>query len=135
MDVRVQIAVALMREDLRRETSINRLARTVDLSPSRFQHLFKLEVGVSPARHLRQLRFEHARSLLETSLLSVKQVMAEVGIKDKSHFTREFKRAYGVTPTEYRAAHPLSRGASRYESSLDSSIGQQKAESANNFST
>lgn len=103
MDKRVQFAVALMREDFRRGTSTHKLADAVGLSPSRFQHLFKSETGTTPARHLRQLRLEQARRLLETSLLSVKQVMTSVGIWDKSHFTREFKRAYGVTPTEYRA--------------------------------
>lgn len=107
MDLRVQIIVALMRDDLRRERSLDELARRVSLSRSRFQHLFKAETGTSPAHYLRDLRLDRARELLETSLLSIKQVMAGVGISDKSHFVREFKKAYGLTPTQYRAAHPL----------------------------
>jgi AraC-like DNA-binding protein len=31
--------------------------------------------------------------------------MNGVGVEDKSHFAREFKKAYGLTPTAYRAAH------------------------------
>jgi AraC family transcriptional regulator of arabinose operon len=109
MDQRVQIALGLMREDLRRELSADKLAEAVNLSPSRFRHIFKAETRTSPARYLHLLRLEHARELLETSLLSVKQVMSSVGIADRSHFDREFKRAYGLTPVQYRAVHPLIR--------------------------
>lgn len=109
MDIRVQIIIELMQADLRQERSLDQLARRVSLSRSRFQHLFKAETGMSPAHYLKMLRLSHARRLLETSLLSVKQVIASVGILDKSHFGREFKKAYGLTPTEYRAAHPLMR--------------------------
>jgi len=43
-----------------------------------------------------------ASQLLETSFLSIKQVMAEVGYNSKAHFTRSFKRHFQVTPSEYR---------------------------------
>jgi transcriptional regulator GlxA family with amidase domain len=46
-----------------------------------------------------------AKELLERSLLSVKQVMAAVGITDRSHFDREFKKAYGLPPAQYRINH------------------------------
>jgi AraC family transcriptional regulator, arabinose operon regulatory protein len=107
MDQRVQIALALLKEDLRKELSPDDLARAVNLSPSRFRHIFKAEVGTSPRRYLHTLRLEYARELLETSLLSVKQIVACIGINDRSHFDREFKRAYGLSPIRYRAAHPL----------------------------
>ena len=103
MDRRVQAAIELMKADLRRELSPEDLARSTNLSRSRFQHLFKAETGVSPASYLRLLRLERARLLLETSFLTIKQIMLLVGVTDKSHFERRFKKAYGVTPTEYRA--------------------------------
>ena len=58
-----------------------------------------------PAQFLKSLRLKRSKELLETTFLNVKQVMSSVGIKDKSHFTREFKRAYGLTPTQCRVAH------------------------------
>src|SRR5687768_3187080 len=45
---------------------------------------------------------QRARELLETSYLSVKQVMARVGVTDESHFVRDFKKACGLTPARYR---------------------------------
>lgn len=107
MDPRVRIALALMQENIQGAWSPDTLACAVNLSPSRFQHLFKAEVGMAPAHYLRVLRMEQARKLLQTSLLTVKQIMNGVGVEDKSHFAREFKKAYGLTPTAYRAAHLL----------------------------
>jgi AraC-like DNA-binding protein len=49
---------------------------------------------------------EHAKRLLETTFLSVKQVMTEVGATDESHFVRDFKAHYGVSPTRFRLGLP-----------------------------
>jgi transcriptional regulator GlxA family with amidase domain len=78
------------------------LADAVNLSVSRFAHLFRRETGASPARYLRQLRMERARELLDTTFLSVKQVMASVGINDPSHFARAFRSLNGLPPREWR---------------------------------
>jgi transcriptional regulator GlxA family with amidase domain len=45
---------------------------------------------------------ERARSLLETTFLSLKQIMIEVGLRDKSHFVRDFKITYGLPPARFR---------------------------------
>ncbi len=45
---------------------------------------------------------QQARKLLEETFLSVKQIMSAVGLKDESHFTRDFKKAYGLSPVRYR---------------------------------
>lgn len=45
---------------------------------------------------------ERAKHLLETSFLSVKEITHNVGLKDESHFVRDFKAVYGVPPTRYR---------------------------------
>jgi Helix-turn-helix domain len=58
---------------------------------------------MSPIRYLKQLRMEKAKHLLETSFLSVKEITFRVGINDDSHFVRDFKKAYGKAPTQYRA--------------------------------
>jgi len=102
MDYRVRKAIALAEECLHKGWSAAKLAEQVNLSPSRLHQLFKEETGVPPARYLRQLRLRCARELLETTHLSVKQVMAAVGVADASHFVRDFKRSCGLTPARYR---------------------------------
>lgn len=103
MDKRLQIVIALMKKELQRDISLEELAASVNLSLSRLHHLFKAETGTTPAQYLRNLRMEHARELLEFTFMSVKQIMVSVGVRDRSHFEREFKRMYGLTPTRYRA--------------------------------
>lgn len=102
MDERVLKVIALMRGSLHRGWSAAELAGCVNLSPSRLHQLFKDETGTPPARYLRLLRMERARELLESSHLSVKQVMARVGVADESHFVRDFKKTCGLSPAQYR---------------------------------
>jgi transcriptional regulator GlxA family with amidase domain len=107
MDQRLQIVIALMKAELHRDISLDEIATSVNLSLSRLHHLFKAQTGTTPAQYLRFLRMEQARELLEFTFMSVKQIMVSVGVRDRSHFEREFKRMYGLTPTRYRASAKL----------------------------
>lgn len=102
MEHRVHKAIALAEESLHKGWSPAKLAAGVNLSPSRLHQLFKEETGLPPARYLRRLRMRRAKELLETTHLSVKQVMAGVGVTDESHFVRDFKKCCGLTPARYR---------------------------------
>ena len=102
MDLRVQRVITLMEHDLDRHLSAADLAKEVNLSPWRLCHIFKTETHVSLRQYRRTLRMERARILLETSFLSVKEIMTEVGVSDESHFVRDFKSAYGMPPTTFR---------------------------------
>jgi len=105
VDPRIRKAVDLLRTHPARKFKLLELAQAVNLSPWHFSHLFLQEMQASPHQFSRQLRFEQARVLLESSFLRVKEIMAAVGINDKSHFAREFKRAYGLSPVQYRQRH------------------------------
>jgi len=102
MDRRVLIVIELMASEVWRSFTVDLLAQKVNLSSSRLHHLFKAQTGTTPAQYLRTLRLRRAKELLETSFLNVKQIIASVGVNDRSHFEREFKKTYGVTPTQCR---------------------------------
>jgi len=104
-----------MRDNLNRDLPLSAIAQSVNLSVWRLCHIFKSETGLSPINYLRTLRMERARVLLETSFLSIKEIAHEVGINDGSHFVRDFKLIYGVTPTRYRM---LCKGRDLKESTL-----------------
>ena len=57
---------------------------------------------MSVVQFVKIVRLKKAKELIETTPLSIKQIMAEVGIKDKSNFCRDFKKTYGVSPVKYR---------------------------------
>ena len=106
MDRRVTWAIHEMERRMAEPLRISDLAVGVNLSVSRFTLIFRASTGRSPAQHLRQLRLERARVLLETTFLSVKEVRALVGMNDASHFTRDFARAYGASPRMWRERVP-----------------------------
>lgn len=119
MDYRVRNIILLMKSDLRREIRLGDMARAVNLTPEHLCRLFRTETGSSPARYLKRLRMQEARSLLETTCLRVKEIGAIVGAHDESHFVRDFEAACGLPPAKYRALHLstclVEAGPARYE--------------------
>jgi transcriptional regulator GlxA family with amidase domain len=102
VDPRIAAALDQMARCLHQPVTVGDFAVAVNLSTSRFAHLFRAEIGESPLRYLLRLRMIHARILLEESPLAVKDVMLSVGITDASHFAREFRKCHGVTARELR---------------------------------
>jgi len=113
MDRRVQTVIALMGNDLEHELPLSELVRVVNLSPSHLQRLFKAELGMTTFRYMKLLRMERARYLLESSFLSVKEIMKTVGINNRSHFVKDFKKLYGRTPTQLRLRPPQHKTTTR----------------------
>jgi transcriptional regulator GlxA family with amidase domain len=109
MSPRTRVAIGFLNANLDRVISVADVAQSVRLSRSRLSYLFAIEVGISPTQYLKRLRLETACQLLETSLLSVKEVAAKVGYNDCTHFVRDFKKVYGTRPSQYRASHLSSR--------------------------
>ncbi len=109
VDARVQQAILFIEENYQRDLSLSKVAGAVHLSIWYLCHLFKAETGETPARYLKMVRMRRARALLENSLLSIKEVMNKVGMADQSHFAKDFKRVYGLTPSEFRASLAVSR--------------------------
>ena len=105
MDPRVVHIIEFLKENLCRGLSLNEMAKLLNLSPWHLIHLFKAETGTTPTKYLKSLRIERACQLLQFTPLTVKEIMAEVGIRDKSHFLRDFKKVCGSAPTEYRINH------------------------------
>lgn len=102
MDPRIAVIIARIEDNLETAPSIPALAAAAGLSTSRFAHLFRQETGVAPGRYLHRLRMERARVLLERTFLSVREVMARVGFRDPSHFSRDFRRFHGIPPSAVR---------------------------------
>lgn len=101
-DIRVRVAVDFMKSNLEKHLTLSELACLVNLSDSRFRHLFAGEIGMSPRACLRQLRLARAKALLAENRLSIDEIALKVGWQERSHFERQFKRLYGITPAQHR---------------------------------
>lgn len=104
VDSRVSAAMAFIEENYQRDLSLAKVAATVHLSTWHLCHLFKSETGQTTVRYLKAIRMRRAKTLLENRLLSIKEVMNKVGMRDQSHFAKDFKRVYGLTPSQFRTS-------------------------------
>ena len=104
MDRRIQVVISAMESRISHQWNEDELAQLVNLSTSRFRHLFKTQIGVTAAQYLKSLRMQKAEFLLRTSFLSVKEIVNQIGMTSGTHFGREFKRLHGVTPRQYRTS-------------------------------
>ncbi|HET9121183.1 MAG TPA: AraC family transcriptional regulator [Solirubrobacterales bacterium] len=82
------------------------MAGAAGLSKAHFSREFHRTFGESPHHYLLTRRLERAAALLRMTDWSVAEVCVEVGLQSIGSFTTSFKRAYGKTPTEYRASQP-----------------------------
>ena len=102
MDRRIELVIAKIKTDPAAAWDFAALAALVNLSPSRFRHLFKQETGTTPAQYVKEVRLRHAAKLLRNSFLTIKQILKTAGLGSNAHFVRDFRRLYGMTPTAYR---------------------------------
>lgn len=99
--LRIQKSIQFIQIEFRRPLSVSDLATQAAMSPSHYAHSFRQVAGVSPMRYLRDVRLDKARALLLGGGLHASEVAASVGFESSAHFTREFKRRFDVSPTEY----------------------------------
>ena len=103
MHPRIQIVVDVIKANPQQSLGLSELARLAGLSSSHLCCLFKSQIGTSPCQYVLAARMERAAELLATTPLSIKHIMIEAGFTDKTLFVRHFKKAHGVTPSQYRA--------------------------------
>ncbi len=78
------------------------LASLEHLSVSRYNFLFKKQMGSSPKRYILELRMSGAADLLLSTDLPIKQISDMCGYPDAQFFAKTFKAYFGVSPTQYR---------------------------------
>lgn len=79
------------------------LAAQLDLSHDYFTRIFRRTFGQSPRLWIARERMRQAALRLSESTLSVTQIAREFGYEDIFLFSRQFKKALGASPRQYRA--------------------------------
>src|SRR5437879_4989258 len=123
MDVRIQRSVALIHLDFRKPLTLTTLAQCSFLSGSRFCHLFKAQVGLSPIKYLKQLRMLQAEAMLTNTNERVKEIVNTLGIRSQSHFLRDFRKYHGIRPSQYRTvSRPRDKNAPTVSSAATAAV-------------
>ena len=91
-----------LQEHLAEEMSLSILAERFHLNPQYISQLFKSEIGVGFLAYLTNIRMEKAKKLLLSSSLPIADVAEQSGYGDYRVFTKVFKKAEGITPSQYR---------------------------------
>ncbi|UVI31947.1 AraC family transcriptional regulator [Paenibacillus spongiae] len=86
------------------QISIEDLSRTLGYHRTHLSKMFKQTTGLSPMQFLLKVRMERARELLDGQKhLTIDHVASSVGFTDALYFSKQFRKWYGSSPTEYRA--------------------------------
>lgn len=91
-----------MQEHLSEEITLSVLAEEFHLNAQYISQLFKNEIGVGFLAYLTNIRLEKAKKLLLLTALPIADVAEQSGYGDYRVFTKVFKKAEGITPSQYR---------------------------------
>jgi YesN/AraC family two-component response regulator len=87
---------------LHEEITLNDLAEKLCYAPSYLSALFKKETGKGFLEYLIDCRVQRARHLLLDPSLRISDIAIQVGYTNAKAFSIAFRKAYNITPTEYR---------------------------------
>lgn len=86
----------------RERLTVNELAAAAGVSTAHFARAFKQTTGRSPHRFILEQRLEQARrALVLSSDGKLANIAIDFGFFDQSHFTRHFRRKFGITPSDF----------------------------------
>ncbi len=84
------------------DLSVRDIAVTVYLSPNYLSTVFKEETGITIIEYLTQIRMDAAQEMLREGDVRIQEVARAIGYNNVQSFIRFFKKAYRMTPVEYR---------------------------------
>ena len=87
-------------DNLSQKLLLDNIAKHVNLSTSRIQHIFKEETGISLNLYIIKKKLQKATELLRDNKKSI-DIYEDCGFLNYTSFLRAFKNEYGVTPKEY----------------------------------
>ena len=85
------------------ELSVPDLADEVAMTQNYLARRFKRRFGMTIPRYLLTVRMQHAQLLLSTTNLPIGRIAHRVGMPDRQHFNKQFRRSAGASPSAFRS--------------------------------
>jgi AraC-like DNA-binding protein len=99
-DFRIQKLTRYIAAHYREKFSMQKMASIIGLNPIYLNTLFKRETGGTPYQYLIKTRVRNAELMLHSGEFRVTEVALRCGYNDLFHFCKQFKRIYGVSPSQ-----------------------------------
>ncbi|MVT09465.1 AraC family transcriptional regulator [Chitinophaga sp. ysch24] len=98
----IQTVIALMKDNLDKNLTLEEFAAAVNISASHLSALFREKTKYSPISLFTSLKIQKASQLLQESDYNIKTVASKLGYDDQYHFSRVFKKIMGVSPRKFK---------------------------------
>lgn len=108
-DFYIHEAIAYIEQNFHNDISVEDIADNSGLNRSYFGKIFKESIGRTPQEFLLNYRMMKATELLKLTGKSIGDISNAVGYDNPLHFSRAFKKIYGVSPREWRNQNQLSK--------------------------
>jgi AraC-like DNA-binding protein len=95
-------AIEYINKNYKEEINYEELASLCMFSPSHFRKIFVKEIGVPPTTYRENIRCEVAKGMLVSDLFTVTEISEQLGYCDIYHFSKEFKKRVGTSPSFYK---------------------------------
>jgi AraC family transcriptional regulator len=94
----LRLVLDYIHENFLHDIRLTEIASLTYLSDYHFARLFKQTVGLPVYQYVLEKRMEYGKKLLLSGTHNVAQAALETGFADTSHFSRHFKRQFGISP-------------------------------------
>ena len=78
------------------------VAEKMSVTPQYLSLAFTSSFGINFSQYLSNIRLSYAASMIENTSESITDICFEAGYSNFSHFSRSFKKKYGLSPREYK---------------------------------
>lgn len=95
---KVKRAVEMINADLSKNYSVDQLAKEVGTNVNKLQEGFKYMFDLTVNKYVQQVKLEAARDLLTDTDNNISQIVNQIGLNNRSYFSKIFKEKYGVSP-------------------------------------
>ena len=118
----VRAAMILLETRIEEPSPVPRVCREIGVSQRKLERLFKRDTGCTIVQYSKLLRLQHARVLLSSTRMSIREVSAACGFNSMSYFSQSFLATFGKKPSEYRQAWPENEAAPSWPGTVYSFI-------------
>ncbi|WP_029033533.1 helix-turn-helix domain-containing protein [Salinimicrobium terrae] len=113
---KVKRAVEIINQDLNQNYSVDHLAKEVGTNVNKLQEGFKYLFDLTVNKYIQQVKLEAAKEMLSGTDHNISQIVGQIGLNNRSYFSKIFKEKYGVSPKYFlNQKFPESEGDDKNE--------------------